>query len=311
LSDVLSKTIDITIVINPQCPDSASLVKKIEEITSEFSEGNFNIRTFNIWQDYNEFINFLKSCKIIKTVDKHGKIIKPIQGLIFVNGKEVSGIPLDERKVKYAIMEEISKDDFVVSDLGIDIGSVGWFAKPRKNFDIKKVKLELVNEDNVRYLVDLCLKYNPTLGEAPEREDSNYFLGLKMKLSWLNEIWDTFGPNAILAFFEDQPLGFIEFLPSALAEKVAAICSGLNREKTITILCLLVRKNFQNLGIGTKLVKKLEKYAAKRGYRFLEVGAFLGETSWHPESFYRKLGFRKVIGTTIGNRCIMRKKIIS
>lgn len=309
MSDAITKTIEIVVIINPLCPDSITLAEQVDNILSEFSPSTFNLKVIDIWHNYDEFVQFIKECKTTKTIQENFKQINNIFGLVFVNKKEVSGVPLNELKLKNAILQELDQEPIDVPLLDLDLSELGWFAKPRKDFDIRRVKTELVNEDNIRYLVDLCMKYNPLRGEAPERSDRAYFTSIKAKMKWFLEINNLFGPNAILAFYQDQVLGFIEFLPREFARKAGVICGSDSKKKVITITCLSVRKNFQRLGIGKKLVHRLEKYAKKRGYKYLEVGAFRGNTNWQPIAFYKKLGFYKVVNSTIGNRCIMQKKL--
>ncbi|MFH1630718.1 MAG: GNAT family N-acetyltransferase [Candidatus Aenigmatarchaeota archaeon] len=72
------------------------------------------------------------------------------------------------------------------------------------------------------------------------------------------------------------------------------------------IYWLAVKKKYQGMGIGSKLVKFIENYAKKKGFR--KVCIYTGKTMNQTRKFYAKLGYKLVnefpdyYGYKTGNR---------
>jgi len=55
---------------------------------------------------------------------------------------------------------------------------------------------------------------------------------------------------------------------------------------------LTVKRKFQNQGVGTKLVRFIEEYAKKKGFR--KVCVYTGKTMKKTIHFYKKMGYEKI-----------------
>jgi len=140
--------------------------------------------------------------------------------------------------------------------------------------------------ENFEDEIDLCTKYHTNM-TLPREDREN---ALKAKRKWLEEVMKQFNPCAFIAYVNEEPYGFIEFLPYTITKTLGF--PSENRDKNIAvIICLLVRQRAWNLGIASKLVQSCINNLRKRDFKRLEVKANK-RGIWHPVKFYEKRGFR-------------------
>ena len=110
----------------------------------------------------------------------------------------------------------------------------------------------------------------------------------------------------VISYYKREPAGFVESFPLDIATKLGYPVSEVTGNKLL-ITCLSVRTEVWGNGIGSKLIKKLEKEAEKNNYKALEVISFPNERNWRPKSLYKKLGFKEI--KKIGELSILQKPL--
>jgi GNAT superfamily N-acetyltransferase len=203
----------------------------------------------------------------LKEVDiwRHPELAKrPAIFAVYINGKELPGMLGYPNK--QLIIEEI-----------------------RKAAELERETVEVVIKpltlENFKDEIDLCTKYHTNMTLPNEDRES----ALEAKRGWLKEVMKQFDPCAFLAYVNEEPYGFIEFLPSTVT-KAMGFQSKEDRT-TAVITCLLVRQKAWNRGIASKLVQACINNLRRRGFKRLEVRANRSGV-WHPVEFYEKMGFK-------------------
>ena len=99
------------------------------------------------------------------------------------------------------------------------------------------------------------------------------------------------GLGARVAFLEDYPAGFAEFVPIELAP------APVKGENLLFVTDIHVTRddkggkiNLEHLGIGRLLVRSVEQYAREKGFKGMVTLALKGNRL--PEAFYESVGFR-------------------
>lgn len=203
----------------------------------------------------------------LKEVDiwHHPELAKhPTVFTVYINGKEMPdmlGYPN-----KQLIIEEIRKA-----------------AELEK--ETVKVTIEPLTLENFEDEIDLCTKYHTHM-TLPSEDRENAF---KVKRKWLEEVMKQFNPCAFIAYVNNEPYGFIEFLPYTVTKTLGF--QSKRGENTAVIICLLVRQKAWNMGIASKLIQACISNLRRRGFKRLEVKANKSGV-WHPINFYEKTGFK-------------------
>lgn len=197
---------------------------------------------------------------------RHPELAKrPAIFAVYINGKELPnmlGYP-----DKQLIIEEIRK-------------------AAEMEEETVEVAIEPLTLENFEDEIDLCTKYHTNM-TLPGEDREN---ALKIKRKWLEEVMKQFNPCAFIAYVNEEPYGFIEFLPYTIT-KTLGFQSERRDEQTAVIICLLVRQRAWNLGIASKLVQSCISNLRERGFKRLEVKANKSGV-WHPVKFYEKIGFK-------------------
>lgn len=143
----------------------------------------------------------------------------------------------------------------------------------------------------VQPLNELNMNVYLACGCHPEdqRFDDAYRERMECKRAWASGMFEK-GLGARIAFLEDYPAGFAEFLPIEVApapvmgEKLLYITeihvNGEDKDRTI---------NLTHMGVGKMLIRAVEQYARENGFAGLATIAL--ERDWLPASFYEKMGF--------------------
>ncbi|AZR74211.1 hypothetical protein BBF96_12865 [Anoxybacter fermentans] len=112
--------------------------------------------------------------------------------------------------------------------------------------------------------------------------------------------------TGIVAYYQKEPVGFIEAFSLDIASKLGFIVSGINTGG-LMITCLSVRTEVSGYGVGSELIRKLEKEAQKKNFKTLEILSFPDSHNWQPLSLYKKQGFKEV--KNIGELTLLKKSI--
>ncbi len=115
---------------------------------------------------------------------------------------------------------------------------------------------------------------------------------MELKRTWVKEMSGK-GLGARIAFVEDYPAGFTEFMPIEVAP------APVVGEDLLFVTDIHVNRedkngeiNLEHLGVGKMLVRAAEQYAREQGFHGLATLAHEG--TWMPESFYESMGFELV-----------------
>ncbi len=145
------------------------------------------------------------------------------------------------------------------------------------------VEVQPLNELNMDvYLACGCHPQDERFDEACRER-------MECKRAWVERMVPK-GLGARIAFLEDYPAGFAEFMPievapaPVLGEQLLYITeihvNSEDKERTI---------NLEHMGVGKMLIRAVEQYAREQGFAGLATLAL--DRDWLPEAFYEKMGF--------------------
>lgn len=121
--------------------------------------------------------------------------------------------------------------------------------------------------------LDSYKEVDPEYYEHTEEEIENYF-------NWLI---DKAPDGFILVFDDKKPIGFLVLDLDWLDKELNEIVGEIHE--------ICIKKEYQKLGIGKKLVKLAEKLAKKHKLRYL--GGWVGINNIASLNFFKKLGFKE------------------
>lgn len=114
----------------------------------------------------------------------------------------------------------------------------------------------------------------------------------KVKWAWAEKMRAR-GLGAKLAYDQDYPAGFVEFLPIEIAP------TPVRGKQLLFISDIHVNDddndgqvNYERRGIGSLLIKQVEVHAKAKGFKGLVTLALEGD--WMPATFFEKMGFIEV-----------------
>jgi len=152
-----------------------------------------------------------------------------------------------------------------------------------------KVDISPLSGDNMDDEIALCIGEDFLYGAIPQRFMKK---AVEMKKRWLKHILSKFEACGYIAYFKKEPVGFIEFVPGELANKLG-METLYSPKQTAVILCLSVKKAYWGLKTGSELLQRLINDLPRMGYKFVEVTAYKTGV-WHPLKFYLKNNFKIV-----------------
>ena len=111
-----------------------------------------------------------------------------------------------------------------------------------------EVEIRDTDTENIDDLVSTCvsqshLRQAETLAERNQR-----------KKMWIGKALAAFGSCAKIAYVDNEPAGFVEFYP---VQMFPILRHMLENRKTILIMCVFVKREYQGQGIGSKLLQAL------------------------------------------------------
>lgn len=238
--------------------------------------------------------------KVINTVI--GKEGKPLFfGKLFIEGKEIKGFPPSPKSLK-----EIFNEHGLTWNPKLYPFKYNSVKRGRWNCKEGDFSFQTYTENLSLDICRICTKHHPYLDEELycqkewiEYEKQKYlFLHEKLKENKL------FG---IVAYYQQNPIGFIESFPLDVSIKLGFPVSELN-DSGLMITCLSVRTETSGYGVGSELIRKLEKEAEKNTYKTLEVISFPDNHNWQPVSLYKKQGFKEI--KKIGELTLLKKFLL-
>ena len=152
-----------------------------------------------------------------------------------------------------------------------------------------KVDISPLSGDNIDDEIALCIGEDFLYGAIPQRFVKK---AVEMKKRWLQHILSKFEACGYIAYLKKEPVGFIEFVPGELANKLG-MKTLYSPKQTAVILCLSVKKAYWGLKIGSELIQRLINELPRAEYKFVEVTAYKSGV-WHPLEFYLKNNFKIV-----------------
>ena len=121
---------------------------------------------------------------------------------------------------------------------------------------------------------------------AEDTNDITYIMKTSMKVETKNDIIkkhieeiDNKNEVMYVATIDDKVVGVIQ------AEKYRLLYA----DKKANVLALAIDNNYQGLGIGKKLIEKVEKWTKKIGYKTIRLNSGIERINAH--RFYKHLGF--------------------
>ncbi|MEM3712933.1 MAG: GNAT family N-acetyltransferase [Thermoproteota archaeon] len=146
------------------------------------------------------------------------------------------------------------------------------------------VRIIEVSEDNVDDLCFLCIP-------SERLDDPSFMKGVELKRTWVKNMLRRWGSVAKVAYLEETPVGFIQYVP-------------ISDEKVVRITCIFVpsREHWRK-GIGRRLLNSLiedmrrpKEWFGGESSSALIARPFSGEKpgQYPARSFFKDMGFKQV-----------------
>lgn len=134
-----------------------------------------------------------------------------------------------------------------------------------------------------------------------ERFDEAYKERMECKRAWVERMVPQ-GLGARIAFLEDYPAGFAEFMPIEVAP------APVRGEELLFLTEIHVNHedkrgeiDLQHMGVGKMLIRAVEQYAREQGFAgIVTIGL---DSDWLPESYYESVGFELL--EQVGSVCLL------
>jgi ribosomal protein S18 acetylase RimI-like enzyme len=280
------KKIIVRYFYSPICPESFATFKRLKILFQD--ENKYIFESFNTAQHnlVSEIPWFPEEKNIIGALE--GKDGKPIFfGKLFIEGEEIKGFPPSPKSFKEVFSKHGLKWD-------PDLYNFNYAPVERKRWKCKQedFTFQRYNENILFNVSCICTKHHPYLDEKNYRK-KDWIKHEKQKESFLLNKLKENKLIGIIAYYKQEPAGFVEAFPLNVATKLGYPVSELSDNK-LMITCLSVRTEVSGYGIGSKMITKLEEEAERDRNKSIEVISFPDEHNWHPISLYRKHGFKEI-----------------
>jgi len=135
-------------------------------------------------------------------------------------------------------------------------------------------KIENVNKNNFQNIPNPCkyCLYWQTNGEFGEEMLKPEMA--QKKWEWFNTVAKEFGSCVKIAYFNDVPIGFIQYAPAKFFPRVKEYAAGPPSENAVFIACLYIaNKEARGKGLGTSMLENLIVDLKERGFKATETFA--------------------------------------
>jgi ribosomal protein S18 acetylase RimI-like enzyme len=115
------------------------------------------------------------------------------------------------------------------------------------------------------------------------------------KQEWFNKVIDKFGSCIKIAYFNDVPMGFIQYAPPKFLPRVKEYAAGPPSKDTVYLACLYIANNKErSKGLGTRMLENLIVDLKERGFKAIETFARKSseDNPSGPLKFYVKHNFK-------------------
>ena len=136
------------------------------------------------------------------------------------------------------------------------------------------LKIENVNENNFGDIPNPCRQclYWQTCEPFDEKMLKPEMA--QKKREWFNKVAKEFGSCIKIAYFNDVPMGFIQYAPAKFFPCTKEYAAGPPREDAVFIACLYItNKEMRGKGLGTKMLENLIVELKERGFKAVETFA--------------------------------------
>ena len=144
----------------------------------------------------------------------------------------------------------------------------------------EKIQIKDVLQENLSDLDKICM---PFLNKVKDK--SNYLAGIEKRNNWYLNMMEKYGPLAKIAYWDDCPVGMIQFIPRT-------------SEQIIDIQCVFILDKFAGKGVGSSLLKKVidelngpQVYFDNKPPKALTTWAFYIPGFLPQKKLFKKFGF--------------------
>lgn len=288
----------------PICPESFAALNRLQKLFAEVE--NCHFESYDLVQDRIEspFSWFPQEKELLEIREMQGE--KPfLYGTLFIEGEEVKGFPpspkcLREMFSKHNLSWSDDRYNFLYSSRHITHRQ-----KSNRIPEESKFTYQPYRKSEIKNVCQLCTRHHPYL--SSEDYNSNYWSPYEgSKERFLREMLLQDKLYGIIAYYEEDPAGFIEAFPSKLAAKLGYPTTKISK-LGVMITCLSIRSEYSGYGLSKKLLHSLEGQVKKAGYEAIEVLAFPDDRQWQPKSLYEKSGY--LLDKQVSNFFLLTKEL--
>lgn len=120
------------------------------------------------------------------------------------------------------------------------------------------------------------------------------------------DLIDRFGTCGLVAVDEEGVVGFVTFLPKAIARRLGfySLPGDGDLDSTLVVACLHVTPAKRGVGVGSALIQGVKDWAARMGYLRVEaIGEGKHQYGWHASAPFLGKGFEVVREQMHGSWC--------
>jgi len=100
---------------------------------------------------------------------------------------------------------------------------------------------------------------------------------LQAKRAWVSSTTSGWGPCGLLAYLDEEPVGYLLYAPPAYVPRAAAFPTAPVASDAVLLMTLRVVERHRGGGIGRVLVQTMAKDLVKRGVRAIEAYGGVGQ----------------------------------
>ena len=156
-------------------------------------------------------------------------------------------------------------------------------------------KIESVNKNNFGDIPNPCRQCLYWQTSEPFDEKKLKPEIAQKKREWFNKVAKEFGSCIKIVYFNNVPIGLIQYAPAKFFPRVKEYAAGPPSEDAVFIACLYItNKEVRGKGLGTKMLENFLVEIKERGFKAVET--FARKSSVNnpsgPLKLYLKHGFK-------------------